>query len=408
MNKYNKQKNSSGKSSTGFYGNNNRRRRFRRNDRRSGRKPNKSFNPRLVVGESKNVNQPAQKPYIVVNKFTDFSLEPDLTNNILNRNYVEPTPIQDRAIPEIMAGRDVVGVANTGTGKTAAFLIPLINKVMINGNSKVLIIAPTRELALQIEKEFFSFTKGLHVYSTACIGGASINAQVKKLQRNPQFVIGTPGRLLDLANRRKINFGRFDSIVLDEVDHMLDMGFIHDINKIITELPENRQSLFFTATLDKKVESVMSKFIHDPVKITVKTSDIRTNIHQDLVELRGREKITVLSEILDKEEVTKVLIFTRTKRGADKLYKGLSNRGFHSTVLHGDKRQSQRRKSLDKFRNGNVNIMIATDVASRGIDVDDISHVINHDLPETYDDYIHRIGRTGRVNKEGIALTFVA
>ncbi len=376
---------------------------------RGGRKrgPNKSFDPRYVIGKSHDITEETQNEYKAVNQFADFALEERLIKNITKHNYTEPTPIQDQAIPQIIAGKDVVGVANTGTGKTAAFLIPLINKVILNGSSKVLIVAPTRELATQIEKEFIAFSKGLHVFSTTCIGGVSINTQIRKLQRRPQFVIGTPGRLLDLENRRNINFANFDSIVLDEVDRMLDMGFIHDVNKIISKLPKNRQSLFFSATLDSKVKDVMGKFIHNPVMITVKTSDIRTNIHQDFIELNGREKVKVLRELLDKEEVTKTLIFMRTKHGADKLYKNLAGMGFQVTVMHGDKRQNQRRKSLDLFRRGDVNIMIATDVASRGIDVDDISHVINHDLPETYDDYIHRIGRTGRVNKHGTALTLI-
>ncbi len=364
----------------------------------------RSFDPRTVIGK---VTSPVSDVYEIKNKFSDFTLNAQLYKNIAAHGYSTPTPIQDQAIPQIISGRDVVGVANTGTGKTAAFLIPLINKICLNRNSRVLIIAPTRELAVQIDKELQSFSRGLNIYSAICIGGVSIRGQINKLQRSPHFVVGTPGRLLDLENQRRIDFSKFDSIVLDEVDRMLDMGFIHDVNKIISKLPQNRQSLFFAATLDEKVKGVMSKFIVNPVMISVKTADTSTNVHQDIIELKGRNKSDILCELLDKKEVSKTLIFTRTKRGADTLYRNLSRIRFQVTVLHGNKTQNQRQRSLDQFRRGRVNILIATDVASRGIDIEDITHVINYDLPESYEAYIHRIGRTGRANKKGIALTFV-
>lgn len=366
---------------------------------------NRSFDPRTVIGQS--TSPTSVGPEAVKNKFADFVLDTRLAQNIARHNFAAPTPIQDQAIPEILAGRDVAGFANTGTGKTAAFLIPLINKVCLNNKSQVLIIAPTRELAVQIDDELYSFSKGLNIFSTTCIGGVPIRAQIHKLRRGVNFVIGTPGRLLDLENQRQLDFSQFDSIVLDEVDRMLDMGFIDDINRIISKLPTNRQSLFFSATLGEKARSVMRKFSPNPVMISVKTADYSTNVHQDVVELKGRSKTDVLREILRQQEVTKTLIFMRTKHGADALHKDLTISGFQSTVLHGNKSQGQRQKSLNRFRQGNVNILIATDVASRGIDVDDISHVINHDLPESYDAYIHRIGRTGRANKKGIALTLV-
>lgn len=365
----------------------------------------RTFDPRTVIGNAQITSTNVHK---VKNKFSDFILDDKLSNNIESRGFAGPTPIQDQAIPKITSGCDVVGVANTGTGKTAAFLIPLINKVCLNRNSRVLIITPTRELAVQINREFKSFSQGLDIHSTVCIGGVSIRGQINNLQRNPHFVIGTPGRLLDLVKRRKIDFGRFDSIVLDEVDRMLDMGFVHDINKIISKFPQNRQSLFFAATIDEKVKSVMRKFTANPVMISVKTTEIRTNVQQDIIELKGRNKSSILRELLKKEEVSKTLIFMRTKRSADVLHRSLSEVGFQTAVLHGNKSQNQRQRSLDKFSQGRVNILIATDVASRGLDIDDISHVINYDLPESYEVYIHRIGRTGRVNKTGIALSFVA
>ena len=385
----------------------------------------RTFDPRAVIaalkestdmsspisqnGESDmgKITSPISESLKIKNKFSDFSLDRRLAENIADCGYSIPTPIQDKAIPEILSGRDVVGVANTGTGKTAAFLIPLISKIVRNRNSRVLIIAPTRELAVQIDQELQDLSRGMGIYSAICIGGVSIRNQIHKLSRRPHFVIGTPGRLLDLENQRKISFGRFDSIVLDEVDRMLDMGFINDMEKIISRLPRDRQSLFFSATLDGKVRSVMGKFIFDPVMISVKTADASTNVYQDVIELKGRNKADVLCELLDKKEVAKTLIFMRTKRSADKLNQSLTKIGFQTAVLHGNKTQNQRQRSLNEFRLDRVNILIATDVASRGIDVDDITHVINYDLPESYKAYIHRIGRTGRADKKGIALTFV-
>lgn len=374
--------------------------------RHFSKKKIRSFDPSNVI--RKTVNQEAiVVEHEITHAFSDFDLTSKLHDNIRGLGFTNPTPIQDQAIEHIMAGRDVVGVANTGTGKTAAFLIPLINKVVKSQDSRVLIIAPTRELAIQIEKDLHDLSRGMSIMSASCIGGVSLYGQIKRLQRRPNFVVGTPGRLLDLENQHKINFNLFDSIVLDEVDRMLDMGFINDINKIISKFPQKRQSLFFSATLDDSVKSVMSKFINNPVMISVKTADMSTNVHQDVVRMNGRKKTEVLREVLKKDEVEKTLIFMRTKRSADVLHRDLSTSGFQAAVMHGNKSQSQRQRSLDAFGRGNVNILIATDVASRGIDVDDITHVINYDLPESYDVYIHRIGRTGRADKKGIALSFV-
>jgi len=388
---------------------NNRRFRPRFNNRGRGRAQGsfriKSFDPSQIVNQSIGLKE--EKAYLPEHAFGDFAVSESLKSRILKRGFVTPTPIQDRAIPEILNGRDVVGIANTGTGKTAAFLIPLINKALLNRKSKSLIIAPTRELAAQIDTELQVFSHGLGIYSATCIGGLSIRGQIRLLQRQPGFVIGTPGRLLDLESQRKINFAQFDSIVMDEVDRMLDMGFIHDVNKIVSKLPSKRQSLFFAATIDEKVKDVMSKFTHNPVTISVKTTDASVNVRQDIVAVKGRNKAEVLQELLDTKEVSKTLIFTRTKRGADTLHRSLSKIKFHAVVLHGNKSQGQRQRSLEQFRRGQVNILIATDVASRGIDVNDISHVINYDLPESRNAYIHRIGRTGRANKKGTAITFV-
>jgi len=381
--------------------------RGRSNNNRRGR-VNKTFDPRVVI-EKTNEEAPAktEEAYVVKHNFSDFAIDQKLKETIAKRGYVEPTPIQDQTIGEILSGKDVVGIANTGTGKTAAFLIPLIDKVIKDNRSRVLIIAPTRELAVQIEAELRSFSKDLRINSALCIGGVSIRPQINNLYRKPNFVIGTPGRLLDLYEQRKINFVNFDSVVLDEVDRMLDMGFINDVTKIVSALPRERQSLFFSATLDNKTRSVLTSFVKNPAVVSVKQRETSSNVDQKVVEVKNRNKADVLCEILDTREVEKSLIFVRTKRGADNLSRSLYSIGFKTAVMHGNKTQNQRQKSLNQFKVGSVNILIATDVASRGIDIDDITHVINFDLPETYEDYVHRIGRTGRADKKGTALSFI-
>lgn len=348
-----------------------------------------------------------EKTYVSKHRFSDFLINETLKKNILRHGYLSPTPIQDQTIPLLLEGKDVVGLANTGTGKTAAFLIPLINKMYGNKNEKVLIIAPTRELALQIDEECRLFSAGLNIYSILCIGGTNIQRQMYGLRRGSDIVIGTPGRLLDLMKRGSINFANYNSIVLDEVDRMLDMGFIKDIKTIISYLPPIRQSLFFSATMSGNVREVMDRFSKNAVTVSVKTQQAPANIEQDIVSTQGRAKIDTLHDLLIKKGFDKVLIFGKTKWGVEKLTEQLSIRGFAASSLHSNKTQNQRKKVLQQFKENKINIMLATDVASRGLDIDDITHVINFDLPDTYEEYLHRIGRTGRANKRGIALSFV-
>lgn len=393
----------------------NNRYRFRHNGaRRHGGFRVKTFDPSHIIskachGKIKNTELVKENrgKHQAIHSFTDFDISNRLKVNISKRGFITPTPIQDQAIPSTLKGSDVVGIANTGTGKTAAFLIPLINKVLSDRNQKVLIITPTRELAVQIESEFIKLAQNLGIYSVVCIGGVSINGQIHKLRRRPQFVIGTPGRLLDLIERRILNINQFRSVVLDEVDRMLDMGFIHDIRKIISQLPNERQSLFFSATVGSKVMDIMRKFTKDPTTISVKFQDSAENVKQEIVKVNGRNKIDLLKSLLDKKECRKALVFGRTKRGTDTISKELAKRGLSVSSIHGNKSQNQRQRSLDMFKGGRVNVLVATDVVARGIDVRDITHVINYDLPESYDHYLHRIGRTGRAGKKGVALTFV-
>jgi superfamily II DNA/RNA helicase len=346
--------------------------------------------------------------YVVTHQFSDFQVSDAIKRNIASKGYKIPTPIQDQAIPPILEGRDLIGMANTGTGKTAAFLIPLIEKVLKDRNQRVLIVTPTRELAAQIRDEFYTFANGLGIFSALCIGGANMWRQKEDLRRNPNFVIGTPGRLEDHLRSRSLNLAYFGSVVLDEADHMVDVGFIQNIRNIISQLSPNRQSLFFSATVDAKVAGILQSFVRNPVTVSVKIGDITSQVKQEVVKvISPNTKIEELHKLLIKTEFEKVLIFGRTKHGVQKLSDELTERGFKADAIHGNKNQSQRVRILDKFKNDFINILIATDVASRGLDIPNVSHVINYDLPESYEAYIHRIGRTGRADKKGVALTFV-
>jgi ATP-dependent RNA helicase RhlE len=339
--------------------------------------------------------------------FADYGFDNKINQNLTDIGYIAPTAIQDQSIAEIIKGRDLIGLANTGTGKTAAFLLPLINKCQKDDQQNVLIIAPTRELAQQIDQEFKKFAKNIKLYSAVCVGGIPISKQIIELRRCPHFVIGTPGRLKDLRDRNKINFGVFQNIVLDEIDRMLDMGFVDEIKRILAELPEKKQSLFFSATMPAKIESLVQQFLNNPVTVKAITGQTAANVDQDIIRSSVENKFDKLKDILIQDELKKVLIFSETKRDVEKLAKNLSVSGFRADSIHGDKRQSQRQKALARFKQDEIQILVATDVAARGLDINNVSHVINYTIPQTYTDYIHRIGRTGRGTKSGQALTFV-
>jgi len=373
---------------------------------RGERRRIKTFDPSYVINT---LQESAKTPeYVITHEFNDLPINEQLKRNILGKGYKTPTPIQDQSIPPLLEGKDLIGIANTGTGKTAAFLIPLIDKVLKNPREQVLIITPTRELAAQIRDEFVSFSKNLRIYCTLCIGGANMRRQVQDLRYNPNFVIGTPGRIQDLIRSRCLNLSNFGSIVLDEADRMVDIGFINDIRYIISLLSKTRQSLFFSATIDGKVREILNSFVQNPVMVSVKTRDTAENVQQNTIRVIDREKkIEQLHELLIRKEFEKVLLFGRTKHGVQKLSDELVKRGFKADAIHGNKKQGQRTRTLEKFKKNQIQILLATDIASRGLDIPNVSHVINYDLPESYDAYIHRIGRTGRADKKGIALTFI-
>lgn len=345
--------------------------------------------------------------FVPEHQFVDFKIEERLKQNIISKGYKTPTPIQDRAIPHVLRGSDVVGIANTGTGKTAAFLIPLINKVLLNQKENVLIVVPTRELAIQIDEELKAFTRGLRIFSAVCVGGASMGAQIKALRYQNNFVIGTPGRLKDLIEQKYLHLSGFKTVVLDEADRMLDMGFINDMKFMMSLMPKERHTLFFSATMSREIESLIKVFLKEPVSISVKTGDTPKSVDQDIVKTHGKNKVDVLHDLLSTAEFKKVLVFGRTKHGVEKLSKILTERGFKAESIHGNKNLSKRRQALSLFKNNHIQVLVATDVAARGLDIVDVSHVINYDLPATYDDYVHRIGRTGRGSKKGKALTFI-
>lgn len=341
--------------------------------------------------------------------FADFTLHELLRANLNAKGYTMPSPIQDQAIPAGLQGRDVIGMAGTGTGKTAAFALPLLQRLITHPNDAALIIAPTRELAQQIEEECRFLAKGSGLSGAVLIGGTAMGGQLRDLRASPRIVIGTPGRIKDHMGRGTLKLRNFNLLVLDEVDRMLDMGFVQDIREIISQTSEVRQSFFFSATLDAKVRSLIQDFTTDPVTIVIQTSAASENVHQDVVRYNGStDKMERLQDLLLQKGVAKAIVFDETQRSVERLNRELVERGFSAEALHGGKTQGQRQRALDKFKKNEVSILVATDVAARGLDVTDITHVINYSVPKAYDDYIHRIGRAGRAGRIGYALTFVA
>jgi superfamily II DNA/RNA helicase len=346
--------------------------------------------------------------YTPKHKFTDFNIHELLSANLTAKGLISPSPIQDQAIPEVLTGKDVIGIASTGTGKTAAFLIPLINKLVADKDHKMMVLTPTRELAQQVEAEFAAFTRGMKLFSVSCVGGSPIMRQIKELELGVNAVIGTPGRVKDLIERGKINMSFFDSIVLDEADRMLDMGFIDDMRSILGAMPKDKQGLFFSATFSPEIKRLCTDFLKDPITVSIKSRDTASSVMQDVVRVQGdAEKVEALHEILLKPEYSKVLIFREMKRHVDGLADELTKRGFKALALHGDMHNRERERAVKALASGKVQVVIATDVAARGLDINDISLVVNYDIPNNYETYIHRIGRTGRGTKLGHALTFV-
>lgn len=346
--------------------------------------------------------------YVPKHQFADFAVSPVIQQNLHENGYITPSPIQDQAIPYGIEGHDIIGVANTGTGKTAAFGIPVLHNLLRFTDAYALIVAPTRELAQQIEQELKKIGKGSGIRGALLIGGTAMGPQLGDLRANPNIVIGTPGRIKDHIERGSLNTQRINMIVLDEVDRMLDMGFLPDMQTILQKLAPERQSYFFSATLDARVKTLITQFAPKHISISVKTASTSENVEQDVVRFKEKtEKIEHLHDILIKDTTIKAIVFDDTQRSVERLSKELVARGFKANAIHGGKTQGQRKRALDQFKQNQATILVATDVAARGIDVSDVTHVINYTVPQTYDDYVHRIGRAGRAGRTGKALTFI-
>ncbi|MFK7846274.1 MAG: DEAD/DEAH box helicase [Rhodothermales bacterium] len=346
--------------------------------------------------------------------FDQLGLAKSVARGVKSAGYEKPTPIQATAIPIALEGRDLIGCAQTGTGKTAAFVLPLLNKLVLNKpetrrpSLRALIVVPTRELALQVEEAIGTYSRHTSIRSLAVFGGTGMYQQTKILRKGVDIVVATPGRLLDHMERRNVRLANVEMLILDEADRMLDMGFIPDIRKVVAATPNTRQTMFFSATMPKAVKELASSILKNPeyIEMGQRTNPAKT-VNQRVCAVLQENKMELLAHILDTEPVENVIIFSRTKHRADRIARKLSRKGFATAVLHSNRTQPQREHALKGFKSGKYQIMVATNIAARGIDVDSISHVINYDTPEQPEEYIHRIGRTGRAETKGDAITFV-
>jgi ATP-dependent RNA helicase RhlE len=342
--------------------------------------------------------------------FSSFRLHPKITAGVKDLGYTVPTPIQVAAIPPVLAGKDVMGLAQTGTGKTAAFVLPILERLLAGPRGKVrtLIIAPTRELAEQIHVSIGELARNTHLRSCAIYGGVNVNPQIQKLRAGVDIVVACPGRLLDHLNQKTINLAGLEVLVLDEADRMFDMGFLPDIRRIVKQLPTKRQTLMFSATMADSIRKLTDEVLNDPVTVKVGHTAPANTVSHALYPVEQHLKTRLLMNLLKQTDTESILIFTRTKHRAKRIGQELEKAGYKAASLQGNLSQNRRQNALDGFRNGSYQILVATDIAARGIDVLSISHVINYDIPDTTDAYIHRIGRTGRVAKTGDAFTFVS
>ncbi len=340
--------------------------------------------------------------------FKKFKFSKQLHNNIISNGYLKPTPIQAKTITPIINGRDCIALAQTGTGKTAAFVLPILQR-LLNGHPngvRAVVIAPTRELAEQIHQNVVCLSKKTSVQSAVIYGGVGKHHQLKSLRSGVDLIVACPGRLLDLLNEPGVSLKNVETMVLDEADHMFDQGFLPDIKKIICRMPQKRQNLVFSATMPKEINQLIKSFLNDPVKVHVNHTAPADTISHALYKVSKAQKTVVLKKLLSNEDITSAVVFTRTKFKAKNLATQLGKHGHRAAALQGNMSQQKRKKAMDGFRNGTFNVLVATDIAARGIDVSDISHVINYDIPDTTEAYTHRSGRTGRAEKHGQAITF--
>ena len=341
-------------------------------------------------------------------KFSDLELDDSILKALKEKGYDTPTPVQQKSIPIVLQQKDLLGVAQTGTGKTAAFAIPII-QLLARSNKKGikgLIVTPTRELAIQIEDNIAFYAKYMNVKHTVIFGGVKQHEQVRKLKKGVDILVATPGRLLDLMDQGYISLNMIDIFVLDEADRMLDMGFINDIKKLLKVLPKKRQSLFFSATMPGNIQKLSREILHKPQKVEVTPESTTAETVQQVVYFTNRtDKRKLLLHLLKNQEIDQVLIFERTKRGADRLSRDLSKKNIRAVAIHGDKAQNQRQRALNDFKKGKLRVLVATDIAARGIDIDKLNYVVNFDVPNIPETYVHRIGRVGRAGETGIAIS---
>ena len=382
---------------------------FKRKSKKPTKKVKKSsINPEDLIQKA-SIN--TAKPIEVDNRFSEMNLNPVLKANIAKIGFVKPTPIQDQSLDKLIDGENLIGIANTGTGKTGAFLIPIIENLLDDEKDKFqsLIILPTRELALQVYDEFKKLGLNLKLTAGCFIGGTNIEKDIRSLKNRFDVIIGTPGRLIDLKNRKALKLTAVEVLVLDEFDKMLDMGFIKDIRTIVNELKNRKQTILFSATNNRSQKSIIDELVKNPFLVEInKGNETSKNVEQDIIRLGdGQDKFKVLIDLLKDERFDKVILFMEMKHQANRLSKKLNKHGVKADQIHGDKSQNYRVNALNKFKTGAIQVLVATDVAARGIDVNDVSLVINYELPKEYDSYIHRIGRTGRAGKTGHAITFI-
>jgi ATP-dependent RNA helicase RhlE len=347
-----------------------------------------------------------------MSNFESLGLSKQLLQSVKKEGYTAPTPVQEQAIPLLLKGHDVLGVAQTGTGKTAAFALPVLQilaRKEIKGRRKIrtLVLTPTRELAAQINERFAAYSEHLSIYHQVIFGGVSQKPQVKSLRRGIDILVATPGRLLDLIEQGFIDLENIEFFVLDEADRMLDMGFIRDIKKVIKLLPKKRQNLLFSATMPSSIADLANSFLNDAVMIDLSPEEITVErIEQSVMFVEKQNKINLIIDIINENQVKRGIIFTRTKHGANRLVKKLDRSGIESAAIHGNKSQGARTRALAAFRNGDIPLLVATDIASRGIDIEGVTHVFNYDLPNEPESYVHRIGRTARAGRSGVAYAF--
>ena len=343
-------------------------------------------------------------------KFNEFNLSADLLAEIEKAGFVEASPIQEQTIPLALEGKDVIGQAQTGTGKTAAFGLPTLEKIRTEeATIQALVIAPTRELAVQSQEELFRFGRSKGVKVRSVYGGSSIEKQIKALKSGAHIVVGTPGRLLDLIKRKALKLQDIETLILDEADEMLNMGFLEDIEAIISRVPENRQTLLFSATMPDAIKRIGVQFMKDPEHVKIAAKELTTElVDQYYIRVKEQEKFDTMTRLMDVDQPELSIVFGRTKRRVDELTRGLKIRGFRAEGIHGDLDQNKRLRVLRDFKNGNLDVLVATDVAARGLDISGVTHVYNYDIPQDPESYVHRIGRTGRAGKSGQSITFVS